>query len=127
MITRQTLIAACVVGSTLIAGAAAAQTLRIGLAEDPDMLDPTLARTFVSYVVRTALCDKLFDIGLEQEIVPQLATQWEWTDDKRGLVIKLRPGVKFHDGEPFDAAAVKYSIERHLTMPGSSWKSAISP
>jgi peptide/nickel transport system substrate-binding protein len=100
--------------------------LRIGLAEDPDVLDPTLSRTFVSGVVRTALCDKLFDIGLELEIVPQLATQWEWTDDKKGLVINLRPGVKFHDGEPFDAVAVKYSIERHLTMQGSTRKSDIS-
>ena len=127
MITRQTLIAACVFGSTLIAGAAAAQTLRIGLDADPDTLDPTLLRTFVSHVVDTALCDGLFGIGLELEIVPQLATEWEWTDDKKGLVIKLRPGVKFHDGEPFDAAAVKYSIERHLTMPGSTRKSAISP
>jgi peptide/nickel transport system substrate-binding protein len=127
MIELRPLIAACVFGSTLIAGAAAAQTLRIGLAEDPDTLDPTLFRTFVSHVVDTALCDGLFGIGAELEIVPQLSTEWEWTDDKKGLVIKLRPGVKFHDGEPFDAAAVKYSIERHLTMPGSSWKSAISP
>jgi peptide/nickel transport system substrate-binding protein len=126
MINRQVLIAACVFRLTLIAGAAAAQTLRIGLAEDPDVLDPTLSRTFVSGVVRTALCDKLFDIGLELEIVPQLATKWEWTDDKKGLVINLRPGVKFHDGEPFDAAAVKYSIERHLTMPGSTRQRDIS-
>ena len=126
MINWRTLIATCLFGFTLSGGAAVAQTLRIGLAEDPDMLDPTLSRTFVSGVVRTALCDKLFDIGLEQEIVPQLASQWEWTDDKRGLVIKLRPGVKFHDGEPFDAAAVKFSIERHLTMPGSTRKSDIS-
>ena len=126
MINWRTLIATCLFGFTLSGGAAVAQTLRIGLAEDPDMLDPTLSRTFVSYVVRTALCDKLFDIGLEQEIVPQLASQWEWTDDKRGLVIKLRPGVKFHDGEPFDAVAAKFSIERHLTMPGSTRKSDIS-
>jgi peptide/nickel transport system substrate-binding protein len=110
----------------LIAEAAAAQTLRIGLAEDPDVLDPTLSRTFVSGVVRAALCDKLFDIGMELEIVPQLATKWEWTADKKGLVINLRPNVKFHDGEPFDAAAVKYSIERHLTMPGSTRKRDIS-
>jgi len=112
MINRQILIAACLFGLTLIAGAAAAQTLRIGLAEDPDVLDPTLSRTFVSGVVRTALCDKLFDIGLELEIVPQLASAWEWTDDKKGLVLNIRRGVKFHDGEPFDAAAVKFSIER---------------
>ena len=125
MINWRTLIAASLFVSMLIAGAAA-QTLRIGLAEDPDVLDPTLSRTFVSGIVRTALCDKLFDIGLELEIVPQLATDWEWTDDKKGLVIKLRPGVKFHDGEPFDAAAVKYSIERHLTMPGSTRKRDIS-
>jgi peptide/nickel transport system substrate-binding protein len=126
MIHWRGLIAACLFGSTLIADAAAAQTLRIGLAEDPDILDPTFSRTFVSGVVRTALCDKLFDIGLELEIVPQLATEWEWTDDRRGLVIKLRQGVKFHDGEPFDAAAVKYSIERHLTTPGSTRKRDIS-
>ncbi len=125
MINWRTLIAASLFVSMLIAGAAA-QTLRIGLAEDPDVLDPTLSRTFVSGIVRTALCDKLFDIGLELEIVPQLATDWEWTGDKKGLVIKLRPGVKFHDGEPFDAAAVKYSIERHLTMPGSTRKRDIS-
>ena len=39
-----------------------AQTLRVGLAEDPDVLDPTLARTFVGRIVFAALCDKLFDI-----------------------------------------------------------------
>ena len=126
MFSRRTLIAVSLVGSMQIAGSAAAQTLRIGLAEDPDVLDPTLSRTFVSGIVRTALCDKLFDIGLELEIVPQLATKWEWTADKKGLVINLRPNVKFHDGEPFDAAAVKYSIERHLTMPGSTRKRDIS-
>src|SRR6516165_3070107 len=111
MINRETLIVAALLGSALIAGPSAAQTLRIGLAEDPDILDPTLSRTFVSGVVRTALCDRLFDIGLELEIVPQLATKWEWTDDRKGLVVKLRPGVKFHDGESFDAAAVKFNIE----------------
>jgi peptide/nickel transport system substrate-binding protein len=125
MIDWRTLIVVSLLGSTLIASAAAGQTLRIGLAEDPDVLDPTLSRTFVSGVVRTALCDRLFDIGLELEILPQLATAWEWTDDRKGLVVKLRPGVKFHDGEPFDAAAVKFSIERHLTMPGSTRKSDI--
>jgi peptide/nickel transport system substrate-binding protein len=35
------------------------------------------------------------------------------------MTIKLRPGVKFHDGEPFDAEAAKFSIERHLTLQGS--------
>ena len=111
----------------LIAGPAAAQsTLRIGLAEDPDVLDPTLARTFVGRIVFASLCDKLVDISPELEIVPQLATSWQWTDGNRGLVMKLRQGVKFQDGESLDAAAVKFSIERHLTMPGSNRKAEIS-
>jgi peptide/nickel transport system substrate-binding protein len=109
----------------LIAGGTAAQTLRIGLGSDPDTLDPTQTRTSAGFMVRTALCDRLFDISPELEIVPQLATDWQWTDDRKGLVIKLRSGVKFHDGEPFDAAAVKYNIERHLTMPGSARRSDI--
>ena len=71
------------------------------------------------------LCDKLFDIDGKLNIVPQLATGYEWADD-RTLVIHLRPGVKFHDGEVLDAAAVKYSLERHLTLQGSFRRSEIS-
>src|SRR6516162_633454 len=126
MIYWQSLIAAVLVGSALVAGTATAQTLRIGLAEDPDILDPTLARTYVGRIVFAALCDKLVDIGPELEIVPQLATEWRWTDGNKGLVMTLRPGVKFQDGEPFDAAAVKFNIERHLSMPGSNRKAEIS-
>ena len=107
-------------------GAASAQTLRIGLGEDPDILDPTLARTYVGRIVFAAMCDKLVDIGPELEIVPQLATEWQWTDGNKGLILKLRPGVKFQDGEPLDAAAVKFNIERHLSMPGSNRKGEIS-
>ena len=53
---------------------AASQNLRIALKEDPDILDPTLSRTFVGRIVYAALCDKLFDINEKLEIVPQLAT-----------------------------------------------------
>jgi peptide/nickel transport system substrate-binding protein len=112
----------------LTVGAASAQTtLRIGLAEDPDILDPTLNRTFVARIVFASLCDKLVDINPELEIVPQLATEWHWVNDNKGLVMTLRRGVKFHDGEPMDAAAVKYSLERHLTMPGSNRKAELGP
>src|SRR4051812_1025657 len=105
---------------------AAARALRIGLADDPDMLDPTFARTYTGRIVFAALCDKLVDITPELDIAPQLATEWQWVDANQGLILKLRQGVNFHDGEPLDAAAVKFSIERHLNMPGSNRKAEIS-
>jgi peptide/nickel transport system substrate-binding protein len=104
---------------SLGAGVQAETTLRIGLAEDPDILDPTLARTYVGRIVFSALCDKLFDIDEKLNIVPQLALSHETSADGKEVTIKLRPGVKFHDGEPLDAEAAKFSLERHLTMQGS--------
>lgn len=111
----------------LASAAVPAQTLRIGLAEDPDALDPTLARTFVGRVVFAAMCDKLLDIDEKLGIVPQLATAWEWSADNKALTMKLRPGVTFHDGEKFDAAAVKFNIERHKTMAGSNRRGELAP
>ena len=110
-----------VLALTLLAGVAAAQplpNLRVGLREDPDILDPSLARTYVGRIVFAALCDKLFDINEKLEIVPQLATAHAWEDPKT-LLVTLRTGVRFHDGEAMDAEAVKYSLMRHLTMQGS--------
>ena len=100
-------------------------TLRIGLADGPDLLDPTLGRSFVGRIVFAGLCDKLVDIDANLNIVPQLAASYAWADSKT-LVFKLRPGVKFHDGTDLDAAAVKFSMERHLTMPGSARRGEIS-
>src|SRR5882672_7186922 len=97
-----------------------AQTLRIGLAEDPDILDPTMARTFVGRIVFAGLCDKLFDLDEKLNIVPQLATGYEWSADNKALTVKLRDGVTFHDGEKLDAQAVKFNLERHKNMQGSN-------
>jgi peptide/nickel transport system substrate-binding protein len=101
------------------AGASAQSTLRIGLAEDPDILDPTLARTYVGRIVFASICDKLFDIDGDLNIVPQLALEHETSDDGRTLTIRLRPDVMFHDGERMNAEAVKYSLDRHRQMDGS--------
>lgn len=104
-------------GSGVVADAQT--TLRIGLAEDPDVLDPTLARSYVGRIVFASLCDKLFDIDEKLNIVPQLALSHETSPDGKTVTIKLRPNVTFHDGEKMDAEAVKFSLERHLTMQGS--------
>jgi len=107
-------------GAMLVLPVANAQTLRIGLAEDPDILDPTMARTFVGRIVFAGLCDKLFDLDEKLNIVPQLATSYKWSADNKSLELKLRDGVTFHDGEKMDAAAVKYNLERHRNMSGSN-------
>ncbi|MGE0315504.1 MAG: ABC transporter substrate-binding protein [Lautropia sp.] len=114
-------------GALAMPATAGAQTLRVGLAEDPDLLDPTRARTFVGRIVFSALCDKLFDIDEKLGYVPQLATGHEWSADGKALTIKLREGVTFHDGEKFDAQAVKFNIERHKTMKGSNRSGELKP
>ena len=108
------------------APAMAQSTLRIGLAEDPDVLDPTMGRTYVGRIVFASLCDKLFEIDEKLAIVPQLALSHETSADGKAVTIKLRTGVKFHDGETMDGEAVKASLERHLNFPGSFRKTEIA-
>jgi peptide/nickel transport system substrate-binding protein len=105
--------------------AAQAQTLRFGLNNDPDLLDPTTSRTFVGTAVMTAICDKLFDFDANLNLVPKLVASYEWASPTV-VVLKLRQGVKFHDGEPMDAAAVKYTLDRHATTPTSFRKAELS-
>jgi peptide/nickel transport system substrate-binding protein len=125
MIRRSLLAAAAALSlSAALPAEAQAQNLRIGLREDPDILDPTLARTFVGRIVFASLCDKLFDINERLEIVPQLATGYRW-EDPRSLLITLRDGVRFHDGEAMDAEAVRISLDRHLNLQGSFRRSEI--
>ena len=86
---RILLAAACLLATAM---PAVSQTLRISLRQDLDNLDPTLTTSYVARIVLAGLCDKLFDIDEKLHIVPQLATGYEWSDD-RTLVIHLRSGV----------------------------------
>lgn len=107
------------------ASGAVAQDLRIGLQEDPDVLDPDQSRTFVGRIVYASLCDKLVDITPELEIIPMLASDWSWSDDGLELTMNLREGVTFHDGEPFNAAAVVANVDRSQNMDESRRKSEV--
>ena len=94
------------------------KVLHVGLREDPDLLDPTLGSSYVGRIVFAGICDKLFDIDTKLNIVPQLATGYEWKDPTH-LIIHIRGGVLFQDGEKLDADAVKYKLTRDLTAKGS--------
>jgi peptide/nickel transport system substrate-binding protein len=105
--------------------AAQQRVLHIGLRQDPDILDPTLGSSYVGRIVFAGLCDKLFDIDTKLNIVPQLATGYEWKDPTH-LVIHIRDGVRFQDNEKLDADAVKYKLMRDLTAKGSMRRGEVS-
>lgn len=110
-----------------LAAPASAQHLRIGLTSDPDVLDPTLSRTVTGRQVFAAMCDKLVDINERLEIVLQLATAWRWEQDGRALVLTLREGVRFHDGEALTGEAAATGLRRHLQTQGSTRRAEMGP
>src|SRR6266545_3378673 len=102
-------------------------TLRVALSAEPDKLDPTLARTLVGRTVFNAICEKLYDVDAKLAVVPQLAAALpEFSSDGKTVTVKIRSGVKFADGTPLDAAAVKTSLDRHMTLSGPARKSELS-
>lgn len=118
--------AAFLVLGLLPAVAQTPSTLRIGLQEDPDVLDPHKARTFVGRIVFKGLCDKLLDIKPDLSLVPRLATEWSFSPDGLTLTMKLRSDAKFHDGEPFNAEAAKANLDRARTLPDSLRRSELA-
>lgn len=95
--------------------------LRVALAEEPDLLDPTLARTLVGRVVFNAICEKLYDVDADLNLVPQLAAELpEVSADGLSMTVPVREGVTFADGTPLDAEAVKTSLDRHRELDGSA-------
>jgi peptide/nickel transport system substrate-binding protein len=112
----------------LPAGPAKAQkkTLVVALNEDPDILDPTLSRTYVGRIIYSQMCEKLYEIDESLRILPQLAADMPaFSDGGKTVTIKLRPNVKFNDGTPMNAEAVRFSLDRHLNMKGSNRRSEL--
>src|SRR5262249_23716076 len=111
----------------LAAAPATAETLRIGMVGDPATLDPAQSTSVTDRVALAAVCDKLIDLDDKLAYVPQLATGWSWSEDRLALTLTLRQGVVFHDGEPFDAEAVRFNFERNKSAPYSRRQSELKP
>jgi len=100
----------------------------MALSEDPDPLDPTTSGTFVSRIVYVDMCEKLYDIGPKLQIVPQLASALpKVSEDGKTMTIPLRQGVRFNDGTPFNAQAVKTTFEHYITYKESSRAGDLAP
>jgi peptide/nickel transport system substrate-binding protein len=103
-------------------------TLTIALSAEPDMLDPTQSRSLYSRYVFHTMCEKLYDIDQDTNIVPQLATALpEISPDGLTVTIPIREGVRFADGTTMDAQAVVTTFQRNLTMQGSGRRSELGP
>ncbi|MGW2094016.1 ABC transporter substrate-binding protein [Promicromonospora sukumoe] len=102
--------------------------LVMALSAEPDVLDPTTSSSLYTRYVMETMCEKLYDVDEAGEIVPMLATELpEVSDDGLTVTFPVMEGVQFADGTPFDAEAVKTSIERHLTKEDSSRRSELGP
>src|SRR5260370_3188283 len=93
-------------------------------AADPKSMDPAFITNRNGARVLQMLYDPLIDLDAESKLVPALAESWEISSDAKTITLKLRRGVKFHDGTDFDAAAVKVHFDRHLDPASQSLRTA---
>ena len=93
--------------------AAAKNTLTVGLVVEPEGLDPTIAApTVIREVTWLNIYEGLVRLDENGHVLPLLAQSWTVSDDGLTYIFKLQPGVKFHDGTPFDSSIVKFSLDR---------------
>ncbi|WP_312108152.1 glutathione ABC transporter substrate-binding protein [Brevibacillus reuszeri] len=106
------LLAACGSNESASSGEIEAKDLVVALTGDPVSLDPHNATDTISSLINYQVLDTLVAFNEKMEIVPRLAESWTVSEDGKTWTFKLRQGVAFHDGTPFNAEAVKISFER---------------
>jgi len=95
-------------------------TLRVAEPYDPSRFDPHRSTIGQDIRLLVPVYDRLVHFDADGDLVPGLATEWEFDETATVFTMKLREGVTFHDGAPFNAEAVKLNIERGQTVEGSS-------
>jgi len=97
----------------------AARALVLGMTLEPPGLDPTTgAAAAIGEIVLYNVMEPLTKVAEDGSALPLLALRWSVSADQKTWTFALRPGVRFHNGEPFDAKAVRFSFER-AGAPGS--------
>jgi peptide/nickel transport system substrate-binding protein len=95
-------------------------SVTFALENDVSNLDPMLSGLFVDRNIHYAMYDSLVRVNTKGEIIGWLAEKWTTSTDGKAVTFNLRQGVKYHDGSVFDAASVKWNIERYINTKGSS-------
>src|SRR2546425_249223 len=109
---RIVLIAACLMLGAAEAGAQAGGTLVLGLDQEPPTVDPHASPSAVTYQIIASVTECLLYKAPDGKLVPWLAESWTVAKDGRSVTFKLRRDVKFPDGTPFNADAVKFNFDR---------------
>ena len=102
-------------------------TITFVLENDVINFDPLRSRAFVDRNVHYQIYDSLTAIDASGKIIPWLAEKWELSKDEKQITFTLRKDVKFHDGTPFDAEAVKWNIDRYRETKGSARSGELGP
>lgn len=85
----------------------------VGNASTTDTFDPLVTPALFVSTVRCAIHDTLFEIASDGRVVPSLAESWDISDDVKTWVVKLKPGITFHDGREVTAQDVVASVALH--------------
>ncbi|MEW6045347.1 MAG: glutathione ABC transporter substrate-binding protein [Bacillota bacterium] len=108
-------VAVFAVMAAALPSAAAAQTITVATGTDAVRLDPPDMTDNPSETVLRHIMDGLVEFDERLNIRPALAERWEFANDGKDVIFYLRKGVRFHDGTPFNAQAVKANFDRILT------------
>ena len=133
MLTRRRFLAGCAAAGALAPRPAAAQqpapkrggTLRVGFYIEAATMDPHLSGSKIDRQVYHNIYEPLVTLDAKLGIKPGLAESWQQPDLKT-LVLKLRRGVKFHDGTEFNAEAAKFNFLRMKNEPRSVRKGEVA-
>src|SRR5512143_2015668 len=102
----------------------AQKSLVIGFEGDAATLDPHSRSETTTTTMQRHVYENLIGYDPNLKIVPELAESWKLVNDNT-WEFKLRKGIKFHNGEPMNAEAVKFSLERCKTHPKSQYKQSV--
>ena len=94
-------------------------TITMALENDVIDFDPMLSRAFVDRNAHYQIYDSLVRVDPTGKIIPWLADKWDVSADGKQVTFTLRTDVKYHDGSVFDAASVKWNIDRYRTTDAS--------
>ena len=86
--------------------------LIIGMGAEPEALDPVEMQSAPAGMVALHATETLINADQEGNLMPGLAKDWEFSDDATEMTLELREDVVFHDGEPFNAQAAKFNLDR---------------